>query len=194
MEDVNDLELRENIQRIADADSVEDIQTLTSAIQDYLANAGCLRHIRKVEDKTVLVKDILTFQVINRIHLPLQRFTVGLKCLFVLQKSGSTPKHSGPGSMDHLFNIRFSMSGSSQQPAENQAVLFWRDYLQDTEEGETDTTLSIILIFATGSSGVPPIGFSPEPPVEFIHDRQKKFPTANTCELYTSTHYASDIH
>lgn len=48
-------------------------------------------------------------------------------------------------------------------------------------EGETDTTLSNILIFATGSSGVPPIGFSPEPSVEFIHDQQEKFSTANTC-------------
>ena len=58
------------------------------------------------------------------------------------------------------------------------------------EEGPTK--LGKILTFATGASEIPPIGFSPQPSIEFLHDEQTvfnsthgvsaaRFPMANTC-------------
>ncbi|MGH0162566.1 UNVERIFIED_CONTAM: hypothetical protein FKN15_042949 [Acipenser sinensis] len=50
-------------------------------------------------------------------------------------------------------------------------------------EGNTESSLECILAFATGSSTVPPVGFCPEPSLEFLHpqDVAAKFPIANTC-------------
>lgn len=54
-------------------------------------------------------------------------------------------------------------------------------------EGNTASTFEKILIFSTGSSGVPPVGFCPEPSLDFLHVNyqpgavQARFPTANTC-------------
>ncbi|KAL0967801.1 hypothetical protein UPYG_G00257100 [Umbra pygmaea] len=61
-------------------------------------------------------------------------------------------------------------------------VAFWRDYLQDAEE-EGRKKLGDILAFATGSNDVPPVGLSPCPFIEFLHDSDTggRFPIANTC-------------
>ncbi|ROL55216.1 G2/M phase-specific E3 ubiquitin-protein ligase [Anabarilius grahami] len=47
-------------------------------------------------------------------------------------------------------------------------------------EEEGPTKLKDILTFATGSNVVPPIGFSPQPSLEFLHN-EGKYPVANTC-------------
>lgn len=46
--------------------------------------------------------------------------------------------------------------------------------------------LGTILAFATGANTVPPIGFSPQPSIEFLHQEpdaqtMSKLPIANTC-------------
>lgn len=46
--------------------------------------------------------------------------------------------------------------------------------------------LETILAFATGANTVPPIGFSPQPSIEFLHQEHdaastSKLPIANTC-------------
>uniref|UniRef100_A0A672G425 HECT domain-containing protein n=1 Tax=Salarias fasciatus TaxID=181472 RepID=A0A672G425_SALFA len=47
-------------------------------------------------------------------------------------------------------------------------------------------TVQTILVFATGASETPPIGFSPAPSIEFLRDDShgystNMFPIANTC-------------
>lgn len=85
--------------------------------------------------------------------------------------------------MDRLFHIRLSEIGSNKRRAEELVVPFWRDYLQDVEEGPTK--LGGLLAFATGANVIPPLGFSPEPSVEFLHDHsfghRRHLPMANTC-------------
>lgn len=44
-------------------------------------------------------------------------------------------------------------------------------------------TLCKLLAFATGASEVPPIGFSKNLHLTFLHDDNSKFPKANTCSL-----------
>ncbi|MGH0125029.1 UNVERIFIED_CONTAM: hypothetical protein FKN15_077247 [Acipenser sinensis] len=52
-----------------------------------------------------------------------------------------------------------------------------------SKEGNTESILECILAFATGSSTVPPVGFCPEPSLEFLppQDVAAEFPIANTC-------------
>uniref|UniRef100_A0A3B3VIE7 HECT domain-containing protein n=1 Tax=Poecilia latipinna TaxID=48699 RepID=A0A3B3VIE7_9TELE len=68
--------------------------------------------------------------------------------------------------------------------SEERTVTFWRDYLQDVEEGGP-SKLGKILAFATGATIIPPAGFSPQPSIEFLHEQSihpsRQLPMANTC-------------
>ena len=44
-------------------------------------------------------------------------------------------------------------------------------------------TLEDILVFFTGTSSVPPLGFDRRPSIVFLHDPTAILPTASTCAL-----------
>ncbi|CAM4572632.1 unnamed protein product [Leuciscus chuanchicus] len=144
IDDVNDLDLQAKIQKIANAATMDEICQATESITEYLANAGCLRAIKCLGDKDQLVDDILMFQVVNRVHGPLERFREGLTTLGLLEavvkrKEAFRPLFCSPqqpltaDTLEDLFNIRYSDAGSNRRAEENTAVAFWRDYLLDAE-------------------------------------------------------------
>ncbi|KAF0022120.1 hypothetical protein F2P81_025627, partial [Scophthalmus maximus] len=129
---------------VSQCSTFEDLIAATQPMQDYLANAGCLRPLRKIEDKEQLVRDIIMFQVVHRVEAPFQRFQEGLKTLGVLEKLQKNPDsfrplfcHQQSGLtaeiMDDLFTIHLSSPGSNKRRAEEVVVPFWRDYLIDVE-------------------------------------------------------------
>ncbi|XP_027132288.1 G2/M phase-specific E3 ubiquitin-protein ligase [Larimichthys crocea] len=196
-EDIADADLLEKVKKVSESTSIEDLEKAKAPLLDYLANAGCLRPLRSITDRDLLVQDIVMFQVIHRVQGPFQRFCEGLKILGVLEKIQKYPDSFRPlfcyepsaltaDQLDDLFTIHLSSEGSNKRVAEEVVIPFWRDYLQDAEE-EGPSKLQKILAFATGASVVPPIGFSPSPSVEFIHKGDDDFsstplfPMANTC-------------
>nr|XP_055051748.1 uncharacterized protein LOC129437569 isoform X3 [Misgurnus anguillicaudatus] len=199
--DVNDFDLQANITKISRAVSTEELRQATESMSEYLANAGCLRVIKSLQDKDLLLQDILLFQVVNRLHGPLERFKEGLRTLGLLDavvkhKEAFRPLFCSPqkaltaDSLDDLFEIHYSIAGSNRRAQENATVAFWRDYLLDAEEGNSNCSLNKILMFATGCSCLPAIGLKPKPSIEFLHSTDslpptasvgEKFPTANTC-------------
>ncbi|XP_041833621.1 uncharacterized protein LOC121634773 [Melanotaenia boesemani] len=197
LEDVADRDVREKIKMLTECQSFEDLRAATEPLQEYLANAGCLRPLRQLEDKNLLVDDILMFQVIHRVRGPFERFRDGMRTLGVLDKIQAYPDSFRPllcwspttlsaDVVDSLFTIRLSPVGSNRRSAEEIVVPFWRDYLTDAEDEEGTQKLAIILAFATGANTVPPIGFSPQPSIEFLHQEDysgttAKLPIANTC-------------
>ncbi|CAI5673965.1 unnamed protein product [Oreochromis niloticus] len=197
LEDVADSDLREKIKRVKECKSFEDLIVATEPLQDYLANAGCLRPLRRLEDKDLLIHDILMFQVIHRVRGPFERFQDGLRTLEVLDKIQAHPESFrtllcwSPSVLtadllDSLFTIRLSPAGSNKRHAEAVVISFWRDYLTDAEDQDGTQKLGTILAFATGANTVPPIGFSPQPSIEFLHQEpdaqtMSKLPIANTC-------------
>ncbi|KAL3969408.1 suppressor of tumorigenicity protein 14 [Sarotherodon galilaeus] len=123
LEDVADSDLREKIKR------VEDLIVATEPLQEYLANAGCLRPLRRLEDKDLLIHDILMFQVIHRVRGPFERFQDGLRTLEVLDKIQAYKESFRTllcwsssvltaDLLDSLFTIRLSPAGSNKRHAE----------------------------------------------------------------------------
>ncbi|CAB1437172.1 unnamed protein product [Pleuronectes platessa] len=182
------MELLEKVKKVAESTTLEDLEMTKAPLLDYLANAGCLRPMRSIRDKDLLVHDIVMFQV----HFK------GLKTLGVLEKILRHPDSFRPlfcyepstltaDQVDDVFSIWLSPEGSNNRAAEERVVTFWRDYLQDAEEEEGPSKLQQILSFATGASVLPPIGFSPTPSVQFIQKEDDDFsctpmfPLANTC-------------
>uniref|UniRef100_A0A3Q1FAB6 HECT domain-containing protein n=1 Tax=Acanthochromis polyacanthus TaxID=80966 RepID=A0A3Q1FAB6_9TELE len=127
---------------------------------DYLANAGCLRPMRSIRDRDLLVQDIVMFQVIHRVQGPFQKFCEGLKTLGVLDQIRQHTDSFRP-----LFCYE-----PNTLTADQVDDLFRREQQESQEEGPSK--LQKILAFATGASVVPPIddGFS-----------TSMFPLANTC-------------
>ncbi|XP_076736172.1 G2/M phase-specific E3 ubiquitin-protein ligase isoform X3 [Maylandia zebra] len=175
LEDVADSDLREKIKRVKECKSFEDLIVATEPLQEYLANAGCLRPLRRLEDKDLLIHDIIMFQVMHRVRGPFERFQDGLRTLEVLDKI-----------QDHPESFRTLLCWSPSVLTADLLDSFWRDYLADAEDQDGTQKLGTIFAFATGANTVPPIGFSPQPSIEFLHQEpdaqtMSKLPIANTC-------------
>lgn len=80
---------------------------------------------------------------------------------------------------------------------ENRIIYFFCIFI--FTEGSTVVTLEDVLIFATGTNRIPPLGLLPSPNLSFLHkddeDGQSKFPIANTCanQLKLPIHPSYDL-
>uniref|UniRef100_A0A8C4HDA7 HECT domain-containing protein n=1 Tax=Dicentrarchus labrax TaxID=13489 RepID=A0A8C4HDA7_DICLA len=81
---------------VIECKTFEDLLATTQPLEEYLANAGCLRPLRRLEDKNLLVDDILMFQVLHRVRGPFERFRDGLRTLGVLDKIKGHPESFRP--------------------------------------------------------------------------------------------------
>lgn len=55
-------------------------------------------------------------------------------------------------------------------------------FIKYISDGDAQLQFGDLLMFATGTSNIPPCGFNPAPSLEFLeHSSGSKFPTANTC-------------
>ncbi|XP_025907567.1 G2/M phase-specific E3 ubiquitin-protein ligase [Nothoprocta perdicaria] len=182
LEDVADVGVAQTIKMIKYASSLSSLQSIVHDCYEFLAAAGCLRPVTTLCDKNMLANDILTFHVIRRIISPLESFRQGLKTLGVLEKMQMhpdafssifchEPETLSAETLCDLFTIHCSSDVNKVEGAD-----FWMGYLQDVESGESVVTLEDILLFATGCSFLPPIGFDPEPTVKFLRIR---YPVGN---------------
>ncbi|KAI4810862.1 hypothetical protein KUCAC02_013790 [Chaenocephalus aceratus] len=180
LEEIADPELLKKVRKVSESTTAEELEESTALLLDYLANAGCLRPVHSDRDRELM------FQVVHRVQGPFQRFCEGMKTLGVLDAVRKHPDSFKPlfcyeehllsaDQMDNLFIIQLSPEGSNTRTAEERVETCWRDYLQDAEEEQGPTKVQKILAFATGASVVPPIGFSPTPSVEFIHNGEDDF-------------------
>ncbi|XP_017675971.1 PREDICTED: G2/M phase-specific E3 ubiquitin-protein ligase isoform X2 [Lepidothrix coronata] len=177
LEDVADVDVAQTIKMIKYANSLSSLQSTIHDCYEFLAAAGCFRPITALCDKNMLVNDILIHHVIKRIISPLESFRQGLKTLGILEKMQMhpdafssvlchKPKRLSAGTICDLFSIHSSSDVNKVKGAD-----FWMGYLQDVESGESVVTFEDILLFVTGSSFIPSIGFDPEPTIKFLHIR-----------------------
>ncbi|XP_039393989.1 G2/M phase-specific E3 ubiquitin-protein ligase isoform X1 [Mauremys reevesii] len=182
VEDVADFDVAQTIKMIKSSRTLASLKSTISDCYEYLTIAGCLRPMTTLCDKDMLVNDILIYHVIKRVHSPFESFRQGLKTLGVLEKLQMhpdafssilchKPERLSARILGDLFTIH-CLSGVNKV----KGVDFWMGYLQDVEGGESAATLEHILVFATGTSSIPPIGFEPDPSVKFL---PIKYPVGN---------------
>ncbi|XP_017938370.1 G2/M phase-specific E3 ubiquitin-protein ligase isoform X2 [Manacus vitellinus] len=177
LEDVADVDVAQTIKMIKYANSLSSLQSTIHDCCEFLAAAGCFRPITALCDKNMLVNDILIHHVIKRIISPLESFRQGLKTLGILEKMQMhpdafssvlchKPERLSAETICDLFSIHSSSDVNKVKGAD-----FWMGYLQDVESGESVVTFEDILLFVTGSSSIPSIGFDPEPTIKFLRIR-----------------------
>ncbi|XP_060685008.1 G2/M phase-specific E3 ubiquitin-protein ligase isoform X1 [Hemiscyllium ocellatum] len=195
MGDVSHVDVTRKIKKIQESSTLEELKLAVKENTDYLSVAGCLRSVWSLDDKEMLLKDMLTFHVISRVRSPFERFREGLKVLGVLENIQKYPEVFAEllcykpvkltaETFEKLFSINFSPNGSNRRIAESRVFDFWRDYLADMEDGTTEAAFEDILTFVTGTNIIPAICFLPDPSIKFLHSDgiiQYRFPTAQTC-------------
>lgn len=181
LEDVSDFDVAQIIIRIKTATNVMELSSIINEYCNYLELIGCLRILTSLNDKYVLVKDILVYHVIKRVQAPLESFKQGLKTLGVLEKIQTYPEvfcdifcHKPMNLSAEILSDLFIVHPLSDV----QALSFWNRYLKVVEDGKSTTTLEDILTFVTGCNSIPPAGFKPSPSIECRH---MDFPIGNQC-------------
>ncbi|RXM92875.1 Sec1 family domain-containing protein 1 [Acipenser ruthenus] len=72
LEDLADACAKQKVKKIEEALTQDELQTAIKEASEYLAVAGCLRPDWTLCDKEILMKDILNFHLITRMHVPIQ--------------------------------------------------------------------------------------------------------------------------
>ncbi|CAM4672662.1 unnamed protein product [Leuciscus chuanchicus] len=193
VDEVGDHTLREQLIKIQEATTVQEANCAIAEAADSLSIIGALRYISHLTERNSLVQSAAEFFVNGRLRAALDQFSEGLQTLGLLEEMQKYPalfndmfvneqRPLQAKDLCSLFYVNFSPQGSNRRAKENQTICYWRDWLIDVEEGETDgVTLEMIMEFATGASTVPPLGFPHRPEIEFLHQDRKIFPEANTC-------------
>ncbi|XP_056099424.1 uncharacterized protein LOC130078001 isoform X3 [Rhinichthys klamathensis goyatoka] len=185
--------LREQLIKIQEATTVQEANCAIAEAADSLSIIGALRYTSHLTERNSLVQSAAEFFVNGRLRAALDQFSEGLQTLGLLEEMQKYPalfydmfvneqRPLQAKDLCSLFYVNFSPQGSNRRAKENQTICYWRDWLIDVEEGETDgVTLEMIMEFVTGASTVPPLGFPHRPEIEFLHQDRKIFPEANTC-------------
>ncbi|KAJ8914876.1 hypothetical protein NQ315_014889, partial [Exocentrus adspersus] len=200
LNEIMELNIRREIENIRDAQDLSELQT---AVWDspFMAIAG-YTNISAFEKKDKIVENAVKYYLIHRVMPALEQFKEGLNTLRLLDKlRGFIPEFKDlmcssvskltADTLSSLFIVQLSETGSNKRNIEAKILSFWKDYLLDCEEGESEVQLKDILCFATATEQIPPLGFQSSPELQFLHDEEFLWPKANTCApiLYLPVSY-----
>ncbi|KAM4723343.1 G2/M phase-specific E3 ubiquitin-protein ligase isoform 2-T2 [Anableps anableps] len=169
----------QQVHRIAAASSLHELKEVMKGSWEFLELAGCNRPVTSLEERQALVEDLVSFTMITRMQLPLQRLREGLHTLGVFDQVQLFPsvffgvfceaKEPLTAEMlDQLFTINFSEQ-EEKLNVETPVVTFWRHLLLECEVGRSSITLQDVLQFATGCDELPVAGLFPPPSISFLH-------------------------
>ncbi|KAK2892291.1 G2/M phase-specific E3 ubiquitin-protein ligase isoform X1 [Channa argus] len=167
------------VQRIAEAQCLDDLQEAMKESQEYRELAGCDRPVSSLAERDALVEDLVSFTMITRMQLPLQRFREGLQTLGVFNQVQLFPSvfcslfceaaHRLTAlTVTLLFTVNFSQHEEKLR-RETPVITFWRHFLLECEVGRSSISLQDLLHFATGAEELPAAGFLPPPSISFLH-------------------------
>ncbi|KAM9341595.1 G2/M phase-specific E3 ubiquitin-protein ligase [Symphorus nematophorus] len=167
------------VSRIAEAKSLEELKEVMAASWEFLELAGCNRPISTLEEREALVEDLVSFTLITRMQLPLQRFREGLQTLGVFDQVQLFPSvfcsvfcEAAARLTAQMFDQLFAVNFSKQQDKldrETPVITFWRHFLLECEVGRSSISLQDLLRFATGAEELPAAGLLPPPSISFLH-------------------------
>ncbi|XP_078811933.1 uncharacterized protein LOC105357912 [Oryzias latipes] len=196
LEEVDDWDVKGKLQRIMDATSLEEAQDAVAEACGFLSLLGCASFLSTFEQRLTLVKEAARAFVVGRTQGARTQLVEGLETLGVAEAVRSNPgtlkalfvggqKQVQLEELLELFNVSFSAPGSNRRQLENTAFIFWKDWLLEVDEGSRPVTLGQILVFASGTDTIPPLGFPTRPKLVFLHWEgvPRIFPEANTCDV-----------
>uniref|UniRef100_A0A3B4G685 G2/M-phase specific E3 ubiquitin protein ligase n=1 Tax=Pundamilia nyererei TaxID=303518 RepID=A0A3B4G685_9CICH len=174
-----DTHFTHQVTRITEAESLEELKEVMAVSWEYLELAGCNRPISSLKEREALVEDLVSFTIITRMQLPLQRFREGLQTLGVFDQVQLFPSvfcgvfceagdHLTAQKIGQLFTINFSEQ-EVKLKRETPVVTFWRHFLLECEVGRSSISLQDLLRFATGSAKLLAVSAVSSSSISFLH-------------------------
>ncbi|CAB1434317.1 unnamed protein product, partial [Pleuronectes platessa] len=174
-----DAHFTRQVSRIQEAESLDSLKEAMTSSWEFLEMAGCNRAVRSLEEREVLVEDLVSFSLITRMQLPLQRFREGLQTLGVFDQVQLFPSvfygvfceaagRLTAQTLGQLFIINLSEE-EEKLDKETPVVTFWRHLLLECEVGRSSISLQDLLLFATGAEELPVTGLLHPPSISFLH-------------------------
>uniref|UniRef100_A0A3P8VQS1 G2/M-phase specific E3 ubiquitin protein ligase n=1 Tax=Cynoglossus semilaevis TaxID=244447 RepID=A0A3P8VQS1_CYNSE len=138
-----DMQLTHNVRMIAEAETLSDLRDAMISSWQFLELAGCNRLVNRLEEKEEVVEDLVSFTLITRMQLPLQRFREGLQTLGVFKQVQLFPSFYSAvfceaetpltaQTLSKFFTIRLSEQ-QEKLNKETPIVSFWRHFLVECE-------------------------------------------------------------
>ncbi|MEQ2312220.1 hypothetical protein AMECASPLE_028596, partial [Ameca splendens] len=141
-----------------------------------------------LEEKDSPVRSAVEFIVNGRMRDAHDQLVEGFKTLGLLKELQKNPtvfhdifvcqeKPLTARDLSSLFTVAYFAQGSNRRALENQLRMMVH-------------SLKDVLVFTSGASAIPPLGFPCQPEIQFLHDTKKIYPEANTCGvvLYLPLH------
>ncbi|KAK9534120.1 hypothetical protein VZT92_009189 [Zoarces viviparus] len=172
-----DTHVTRRVSRMAEAESVDELQEVMAASWEFLELAGCKRPIGSLAERGALVEDVVGFTMITRMQLPLQRFRAGLQTLGVFDQVQLYPSlfchvfcsaRLSAQTLAHIFSVLVSQQ-EDRRSRETPVCSFWTRFLLDCEVGRSSISLQDLLRFSTGGEELPAAGLLPSPSISFLH-------------------------
>uniref|UniRef100_A0A3P9IIL6 G2/M-phase specific E3 ubiquitin protein ligase n=1 Tax=Oryzias latipes TaxID=8090 RepID=A0A3P9IIL6_ORYLA len=129
---------------------------------EFLQLAGCSRPVSSLEDNQNLVEDLVSFTMITRMQLPLQRFREGLQTLGVFKQLHPS-----------VFYNKFC-EAAVPLTAQTLGQLFSVHFSK--QEAKLNREMVDVLRFSTGAEELPAAGLLPAPSVSFLHHPESSAP------------------
>ncbi|XP_034531534.1 G2/M phase-specific E3 ubiquitin-protein ligase isoform X2 [Notolabrus celidotus] len=174
-----DTHFTRRVSRMAEAESVDELREVMAESWEYLELAGCNQPISSLEEREALVEDLVSFTMITRMQLPLQRFREGLQTLGIFDQVQLFPSvfrgvfceaadRLTAQTLAQLFDLKFS-SEQEKLSKETPVSSFWRRFLLECEDGKSSISLQDLLRFATGAEDLPAARLLSAPSISFLH-------------------------
>ena len=111
-------------------------------LQDVLLAQGHSLQAQCMDEKEKFVRAITNYTLIDATRYLLEEFIDGFKVMNVLEKIRQHPEQFrnvlckrdtklDAVMVDLIFEIQFAEDGTNIRPAQERAVVYWRDFLQD---------------------------------------------------------------
>ncbi|XP_047203559.1 G2/M phase-specific E3 ubiquitin-protein ligase-like [Girardinichthys multiradiatus] len=142
LEEVDDRELQEQLQRVITAETRDAIMEASGS----LCLLGCSAGLRSLDEKEYFTQQALRAFVEGRTQKALEQFVDGMNAMCLAENIRSHIEEleslfvGGPKALQlqdllDLFSVSFAEPGSNRRRAQNQTVMFWNDWLIEVDEG-----------------------------------------------------------
>ncbi|XP_041834351.1 G2/M phase-specific E3 ubiquitin-protein ligase-like [Melanotaenia boesemani] len=198
IDEVPDLKLKENLQRVLSGEVPEDLEDIID-----MAGSRCI--MATPENAQQMALDTAHWYIFGRTRSAFERFKDGLKTLGVYSAMLENKEsflhvmchQDNPITAEQIkeaFKPVLNSPGSNKRSTENLILCLWENFIFEAEDEDSDVSLEKILFFSTGLKSFPPLDLRPSPTLCFLHDAEdsgklSSYPKANTCtnQLYLPT-------
>ncbi|RXN15879.1 G2 M phase-specific E3 ubiquitin- ligase-like protein [Labeo rohita] len=165
-------------ENITNAETIDQAREAIIHASETLTVLGTMRYISSMDERDSLVTISIQQYVEGRVQTAFQEFMEGLNTLKLAEAIQAHPaqfkelflentQQLNAADLINLFQPVLSTVGSSRRREESRVLCYWRDWLIDIEGGEcAELHLEDILVFASGLSRIPPLGFPVQPTLE----------------------------